>query len=78
MICHYCTGKRNQEIVSEVEFDITKHEFSNGSDISACIVDGGAMRLTYGRGTKCDQIFFRKSDTIAMAKALGVTAEDLL
>ncbi len=54
-------------------FDITKHEFSCSSFYSAEL-KGNAVIL---EGDYCVNYEINKDDSIAIAKALGVTGEDL-
>ena len=76
MICHYCTGKRNQEIVSEVEFDITKHEWSDKNLFSDGSMYQGKLQIV--ENDVIDGIVhLSKADTIALAKHFKLTAEDL-
>ena len=60
-----------------IDFDIEAHEFSNGSDIGASISSTGNLKLVYGRRTSANVIYLNKKDAIAIAKALGVTGDDL-
>ena len=53
-------------------FDITKHEFSDTVGFVEC--DGSELTLNC---TGCNYVELYKDDAIAIAKALGVTGEDL-
>lgn len=61
-------------------FDITKYEFSDG-DLSALKAEGGIMwiDIEYGGSGNRDvaSAVINNLDAIAIARALGVTAEDL-
>ena len=56
-------------------FDIGEYYFSS-SNINGCIVDCGFLNLSFSVSER--GCFFDKDDAIAIAKALGVTGEDLL
>jgi len=56
------------------QFDITQHEFSDEiANLGAMVSERGDVIVRVG----FSWIFFDKRDGIAIAKALGVTAEDL-
>ena len=61
-------------------FDITKHEFSD-DDLSVTKSDGGTMWIDIeycNLGNRCSaSALVIKQDAIAIARALGVTGEDL-
>ena len=63
------------EIIDVKPFDIGEYYFSS-SNINGCIVDCGFLNLSFSVSER--GCFFDKDDAIAIAKALGVTGEDLL
>ena len=73
-----CTESEDVEV--KKPFDITKHEFSD-DDLSVTKSDGGTMwiDIEYGNlGNRCSaSALVIKQDAIAIARALGVTGEDL-
>lgn len=63
------------EIIDVKPFDISEHEFSDEmSNLKAMLSERGDVVIRIGSSW----IFLDKSDSIAIAKALGVTGEDLL
>ncbi len=79
-----CGGVMSCKEIEDVEvkkpFDITEHEFSD-SDLSVVKSDGGTMWVDIENGSldeRCNaSAMIIKQDAIAIAKALGVTGEDL-
>ena len=74
---YFCIGCRGTGIKPEEKtFDITKHEFFDGSILDAHIVDSiqPAVTLRILRGPPIDLLL---ADAIALAKHFKITAEDL-
>lgn len=61
-------------LAGEKPFDITKHEWSDRmANLAAMMSERGDVVIRVG----CSWIFLDRQDGIAIAKALGLTAEDL-
>ena len=62
-------------LIPSKPFDITKHEFSEGLSISnMCKL---SVEVKFNNNDDSNYVPLHKDDVIAIAKALGVTGEDL-
>lgn len=66
------------ECATIIRFDISNYKFSDKEVKSARLVDGGDYLKTTLSNTSFNTLMHNKDDAIAIAKALGVTAEDLI
>lgn len=63
--------------VVKADFDITKHEWSDGSDIAAWGSLPKGLKIVYGRRESCDIMYLHKTDAIAIARHFKLTEGDL-
>ena len=71
----WCDAKRLIADDAVKPFDITKHEFSEGLSISNMCES--KVEIEFKDNDDFNYVPLNKSDVIAIAKALGVTGEDL-